>query len=529
MLNRNMDIGNVDFNELNKYFSEYIEGIDFDNIQQKMDVNNNDNEVNNQENDVLQNDICQNCGCDKFIEDHCQGIIICTNKACGEVLKSLYDNAPEWKQYDDDDKSGARCSQAVNVLLPQSSLGTSIGGFGRNRIKVLHSWNVMPSKERSLNKEFKKIHEVCQKEGILKCVEDDIKIMYKMVSECKHVTGKHKGDFVITRGVNRTSIIAACMSFACIRKSMTYTPKEIAKMWCIKEMDINKGCKNLQKLFKIKNKSRHIKNAMSSMATGTTKPEHFIKRYCNELKIKNQYIDEALKIAINVEKLNLASGHTPFSSAAASILLMAELNNLNYITKNKLANEFEISGATIYKTYKELEPYKNILTSFETTDQIVNQIKKDIVDQKIPPEVLARMQKFGVNEKSKSSDSLMSLKEIDLVSIKQEKVPDSNYTSLSFEDSYDYDSSLELEEDENYDFEESNEFEDIEDESDEDLNFTENFSENLKEKFASINKLLKTKTSKDMKKDMKLLLKSSELVKQLTRDLDKYSLKLKKM
>jgi hypothetical protein len=321
---------------------------------------------------------------------------------------------------------------------------------------------------------------------------------------------------------------------------MTYTPKEIAKMWGIKEMDINKGCKNLQKLFKIKNKSRHIKNAMSLMATGTSKPAHFIKRYCNELKIKNQYIDEALKIAINVEKLNLASGHTPFSSAAASILLMAELNNLSYITKKKLANEFEISDTTIYKTYKELEPYKNILTSFETTDQIVNQIKKDIVKQKIPSEVLARMLKFGVNEKSKSSDSLMSLNAIDIVSIKQittlksdlvsikkEKVLCSNYSLVSSEDSDDYESSLDLDED--YNFEKSNEFDDLKEEMGEDFDFTENFSENLKEKFASINKLLKTKTSKDIKKDMELLLKSSELVKQLTHDLDKYSLKLKKM
>lgn len=497
----------VDFNELNKYYSEIVAGIDFN------DGNIDNKEVNNhgdyQKSHVLhRNDVCQNCGGDQLIEDHTQGIVICTNKSCGEVLRAVVDNNPEWKQYDDNDKANARCSQSYNPLLPRSSLGTTISGFGKSRVKVLHIWAAMPYKERSLNNEFKKIHDVCQKYDILKCVEDDTKIMYKMVSECKHTTGKNKGRYVITRGINRKSIIAGCLFFACLRKGVTRTSKEIAEMWGITDMEMNRGCKNLQKLFKIRNKNNNSKTVMNM---GSSKPEHFIKRYCNELKIKNQYIEEALKIAINVEKLNLASSHTPYSSAAASILLMAELNNLTYITKKKLALEFNISDATIYSTYKELEPYKCVLTNCETTDRIVKQLNNDLATQTVPPEVLARMQKFGIQSSVSPNTSQTNLSGI------QNDIK--NDTSDELEniecDNSDDESDIELDLDYDDQYLEEEYFKELEQISN-DLPIL------LKEKHTQINKLLSTKT-KDISKDIEILKRSHNLIKEITKDLGRYA------
>lgn len=509
MSTQNLEISNVDFNELNKYFSEYVEGTDFENV-----LNVDDNEVNNQDPDHVsrRSDVCQNCGGDKFVEDYSQGIVICTNNTCGEILRSVFDHNPEWKQYDDDDKAGARCTQSHNVLLPQSSLGTSIGGFGKNRIKILHTWAAMPYKERSLNNEFKRIHDVCLKAQILKCVEDDTKIMYKMVSDCKHITGKNIGKYIITRGVNRTSIIAACLFFACIRKGVTRTSKEIAQLWGISDMDMNRGCKNLQKLFKIKNKNSKI-----TMNMGSSKPEHFIRRYCNELKIKNQYIEEALKIAINVEKLNIASGHTPNSSAAASILLMAELNNLTHITKKKLAMEFDVSDATIYRTYKELEPYKYVLTNTETIDEIVKQIKTDIVKQEIPPEVLARMKKFGLDN---SNEQKVIPKEDDNSDLELDL--DNNYYSES-EDETPKKVITKKQKSQSNDDDEAPKKSRDKQQTKSEIEFNENLPKNLKLKHDKINELLNTKSTNDIKKDIEILQKSHNLIKQVTRDLGKYA------
>ena len=402
-----LDINNIDINELSKYFKGHLEGIDFT-----------PNKVNNRNKNI---DECSSCGKDNIIEDYSQGNLVCAD--CGQVLENILDYNPEWKQFEDEDKSGGRCSLPINVLLPQSSLGTSISGMGKNRLKTLHSWNAMPYKERSLNNEFKKIHDVCLRAKILKCVEDDAKIMYKMASECRHVSGKNIGKFIITRGVNRISISAACVFFACIRKGMTRTSKEIASFYGIRDMEMNRGCKNLLKL---------LKHKKTSMKMGTSKPEHFVRRYCDELHIKNVYIEDALKIAKNIEKLNIASDHTPYSLAAASILLMASISKLKSITKKKLANEFSISEVTISKTYKEIEAYKHVLTNNDVTDEIVIKINNDMKDEDTPPEVLERMKKFGISSESTESTDNTKKK---------------NMTIDDFDES---DSDFELEEDDDY-------------------------------------------------------------------------------
>jgi transcription initiation factor TFIIB len=389
-----MSINDINIDEINKYFEGYNKGsdanfslcrssIDFDDF-----IDNISNKVNNKKTAIKHPEeiTCASCGSDAIIEDYSQGIMVCSD--CGQVLENILDSFPEWKQFEDDDKAAGRCCAAVNPLLPQSSLGTTIAGMGKNRLKTLHGWNAMPYKERSLNNEFKKIRKVCDTLNILKCVEDDAKIMYKMGSECKHVDGKNEGKFIITRGINRISISAACLFFACIRNNVTRTSKEIALAYGIKDMEMNRGCKNLLKLLKARK---------MNLKMGTTKPEHFVKRYCDELKIKNIFAEEAIKISRNIEKLNIASDHTPYSLAAASILLMSELNNIRSITKKKLANEFEISEVTILKTYKEIEPYKHVLINNCATAEIVVKINDDLSKESVPPEVLARMKKFGIS------------------------------------------------------------------------------------------------------------------------------------
>lgn len=528
---QSIDINTFDFNELNKYFFDFVDVPNFndnntDNVNNIVDGVNNCKGSNNQRNTGGCTGTCTGCGSDKFVEDYSQGIVVCTG--CGEVLRAIYDQNPEWKQYDDDDKVGARCSVSVNVLLPQSSLGTSVGGYANSRTKRLHSWVQMPYRERSLNNEFKVIHDKCQKAGILKCVEDDTKIMYKMASECKHQTGSKKGKQVITRGVNRKSIVAACLFFACIRNKTTRTSKEIAQLWGISEGDMNKGRRNLQKLFKIKDKARK-----AMLNTETSKPEHFIKRYCNALQIKNQYVDDAVKIAINIEKLNIASGHTPCTSAAASILLMAEIHNLEHITKKKLASHFDISDDTIFKTFKEMEPYKHILLNSNSTNEVVKQINKELETQEIPPEVLERMKKFGIEPKSQITQVIQP-KITKSTNLKKSE-SNNSFAKLILEDDNASICDEELELDEDYDNCEflDDEFgiasdnssdiaSDIASDSDK-SKLNEELEMSLEDKYVAINKIIKTKSLTDIKKEMQVLMTSYDLIKGIRNDLDQYA------
>lgn len=371
-----MESINYNIAEINKYFEGISTGINFDDI-----IN---TKVDNQSS--KKNNSCVSCNSDEIIEDYAYGIVVCKN--CGQVADTILDVCPEWRQFDDDDKSNGRCFTLINPLLPQSSLGTTISGMGKNRIKILHEWNTMPYRERSLNNEFKKIHKVCDMLNIFKCVEDDAKIMYKIGSECKHQDGKNEGKYVITRGVNRISISAACVFFACVKNNVSRTSKEICVAYEIKDADMNRGCKNLLKLLKMKK---------MNFKFGSTKSENCVKRYCDNLKIKDIFSNEAVKIAQNINKLNIASDHTPYSLAAASILLMSELNDIRSITKKRLATEFKISEVTILKTFKEIEPYKHVLINNNATEKIVLKINDDLKQETIPDEILNRMKKFGID------------------------------------------------------------------------------------------------------------------------------------
>ena len=351
---------------------EYLKDIDFD-----KDLC--DNKVNSREIDK----ICPSCGSDKIMCDYSGGKTICTS--CGQVVGSLFDHAAEWKQYDDEEKNNGRCGAPTNQLLPQSSLGTTISGKN-NKIKMINNWNLMPYRERSLSHVFRSIHDVCLKMKILRCIEDDAKIMYKMITECKHEKGKNIGRYIITRGKNRLGIIAACLFFACRRKKMSHPPKKIANMFNISKFIMNRGCKNFLRFLKRRN---------FNMNMGTIKSDQFVKLSCDNLHIKTYLTEQALQITKNVEKLNIASEHTPFSIAASSILLMAEMNKIQSLTKQKLAEQFEISDVTIGKAYNKIEKFKNILIDDEKVDEILEKHKMMTNDKS--KYILERMKKFNIN------------------------------------------------------------------------------------------------------------------------------------
>lgn len=328
-------------------------------------------------------DRCPECGSNEFIEDFAKGIIVCH---CGQVIMDgLIDNGMEKKNFDNDGEP-ARCSMMHNRLLPQSSLGTSINA--RGKIKKLHIWNSMPYKERSDNVMFKRIHAVCIAQNISRKIEDDAKIMCKRVSGTVHTTGKNIGRPIITRGYNRSGMVAGCLFIACRRNDETRSIKEIAVYFDIEESDVNKGIRSLLVILNDDNIIKEI---------GTSKVIHFVQRKCDELHIKLQYTNIAKTIANNIDKLNVASHHTTYSLAAASILLMAELNHLG-ITKKHLSKSFcGLSDVTIGKAYKQIKDLRTILIDDAKVYEICEEIEKEKNKKMITQEVWDQMVRFGVD------------------------------------------------------------------------------------------------------------------------------------
>ena len=345
------------------------------------------------------NELCLSCGSDNMMDDPTQGIIICYS--CGQVNGYLYYNGPDKINYEDSDRHESRYGMPVNNLLPETSITTSISGHGCNKLKAMQRWGI-PYKERSLKAVYVEIENICYKNNILKSIEDDAKIMYKKITECKHQTGKNKGKFIITRGINRKSIIAACLYHACRKKKMSKTPKEISKMFGISLMEMNRGSKNFDNYIDL-NKLDDLKDFSDSYNS-----HYYIRERCEKIRMEEDFIIKAINISKNIEKLDFVSTHTPYSITAASILLMSNTNNLEYINKKRISSLFEISEVTLNKTYKKLEEYKNI---------ILNTEKQNVI---IPQEILDRMKNFGVFDKIVNDDAYYQEDYSDIESIVKE-------------------------------------------------------------------------------------------------------------
>ena len=378
-----MDNSNFDINDFENLsddaLMDLVQGMDFnENCDDKDELK----EVVNK---------CYTCDGTNIINDSRYGHIVCSD--CGQVQDQLLDLNPEWNNYEDGKATLARCSGVINPFLPQSSLGTSIAGNGRNKLQILHSWGMMPYKERSLYIVLKDIQAKCRDSFILKCVEDDAKIMYKNISNCKHLDGDNKGKNIIVRGTKRKSLIAACVFFACKKNNKARSAKEIAKIFNLNYKDITKGCKKFMEL------SLHLKSKLE-IEQGSSSPEDFVPRFCKNLKIKSKYTDQAVKIAKNVKNLNIATTHTPLSIASASILLTIYMNELT-ITKKYIASKFDVSEVTISKAYRSIEEFRDILNDDKKTSYIMEQQQKERDAIKLPPALAMKRDKILHDQKKR--------------------------------------------------------------------------------------------------------------------------------
>ena len=282
-----------------------------------------------------------------MIENIVDGTIVCRN--CGLItFVDIIDHRQEWKGFEDDCKNNMYKYGSINDSQYQS-IGYDNDYTGL--IKKLHRWTSVSSDEKSINTVLQKIHEICVVGNINKCIEDDAKIMYKSINDYK-CNGKKK----IMRSRNRSGTIAGGILHACKRKGEPRSPKELAMYAKLKYSDVTKGYKTFLILLKLID----VNKVFDVHALNTV--EHYVQRFCTELKINKNNMDFAINIAKNIRKLDIISDHIPSSIAAGSILLMSHIKKLA-ITKKQLDNRFNISVVTISKTFKEImtkKIFKNI-------------------------------------------------------------------------------------------------------------------------------------------------------------------------
>ena len=290
---------------------------------------------------------CEHCfSTHVVLED---GNYIC--RTCGTLVSRHIDLHAEWRFYGCEDSKNndpTRCGLPTNELLPDSSLGSMIG-FGYNEshdIRIMrkyHMWNCMTYKERSLYNIFDTLTVNAVNNGIPKSIIEEAKMLYKKISEMK-----------ISRGENRSGLIASSIYMSCKNNKVPRSTKEIAKIFNLKVTTMTKGCKKFQEIMKI------------NMAS--TNAEDFICRFCSKLNMDKSMRDICKCIVQKAEELSIVSENTPPSIAAGSIYLCNVLCNWN-LTKKELSDACEISQVTISKCYKKLHNFRLNLFAPELIQQ----------------------------------------------------------------------------------------------------------------------------------------------------------------
>ena len=266
--------------------------------------------------------------------------IICNN--CGNVISELLDFNAEWRYYGFEDSKYSdptRCGLPTNELLPESSLGSTIGfkcgeSYEMKKIRNYHVWNAMPYRERSLYNVFDGINIRAINNGIPQCIIEEAKNLYKKISEIQ-----------IHRGSNRSGIIASCIYKACKLQGCPRSAKEIADIFKLNITHMTKGCKKFDEIMNT--------NSIKCNSNMCTKPIDFIHRFCSKLNLGTNILEICEHVCQKAEEYNVVSRCIPPSIAAGSIFLVCNFLNIN-ITKKEIANICSISEVTISKCFKEL-------------------------------------------------------------------------------------------------------------------------------------------------------------------------------
>jgi len=269
-------------------------------------------------------------------------------KACDSVVDRFIDDKAEWRYFGAEDSKSSdptRCGMPTNDLLPESSLG-SIIGFSNNEsydIRIMrkyHMWNCMSYKERSLYNIFETLTINAINNGIPKSIIEEAKVLYKKISEAR-----------ISRGENRSGLIASSIYVSCKNNKVPRSTKEIARIFNLKTTTLTRGCKKFQEIMKVNMDS--------------TTADDFINRFSSKLGLSNSRKELCKRVVTIAEDMSLVSENTPPSIVAGAIYLCSCEFDWN-IDKKQLALACDISQVTVSKCFKKLMSFRELI--FPLTD-----------------------------------------------------------------------------------------------------------------------------------------------------------------
>lgn len=299
---------------------------------------------------------CKVCGTsDLLFDDHSE---VCNR--CGAVSYKI-DRSHEFNA------SGVpRCGTIVNKFITGFNVGTNISKLFNRQLSMIQRWNAIAYKEKMLFLVHRTLSEKGIELGLTRKIIDSAQILYKKVYELKTAKGKQK----IHRGINKQSIIAASLYNGAKIDKVFLNYHEVAKKFNISEGDLTKGNKLFVKALNQENENKHIVHQIQN-----TKPIEIIRCYRKELNLENDVLFRKIeKICMKLESIDLMNDHQDQSIAASCVIYL----HGKTFKHDQICKIFDISIATLNKTYKQILKFDRLLTD----DKVYEAFKKHYLNLK---------------------------------------------------------------------------------------------------------------------------------------------------
>ena len=272
-----------------------------------------------------------------LIEDYRAGDMICSE--CGLVVGDrVIDVGSEWRTFSNDKGGEDRCrvGGAENTLLGGSDLSTMIGpstgaaSLDSSGNSIYQNRSNISSSDRTLLTAFRTISTMCDRINLAKSISDSANSLFTKVHNAKNLKGR-----------SNEAKAAACLYIACRQEGVPRTFKEIVAVSTVSKKDIGRCFQLILKF--------HETN-VDIIKTGD-----FMNRFCGNLYLPRNVQRAAQHIANTAQELDIVSGRSPISVAAAAIYMASQASEDKKSPK-EIADIAGVGESTIRQSYKLMLP-----------------------------------------------------------------------------------------------------------------------------------------------------------------------------
>lgn len=301
--------------------------------------------MSKKKNNLVDNDVCPECGSANIINDEDSGEVICGS--CGLVLReSTINDGPEWRAFTPGEKeTRSRVGVPLSFAVHDKGLTTVIGrvgkdAYGRNipldtklQMLRLRKWQIRSrvhsSIDRNLAQAMAELDRLSDKLHIPPNIKEKAAVIYRKAL-----------DQGLVRGRSISAIAAASLYAAC---RMTQTPRTLREITHVSTIDK----KDIARCYRLMLKELKIQMPIPDAQLR-------IPKIAAKVGVGEKTQQKAVEILRRAGKLKTTAGKDPMGLAAAALYIACQMTDEKR-TQKVIADAAGVTEVTIRNRYKGLK------------------------------------------------------------------------------------------------------------------------------------------------------------------------------